>query len=112
MRDRRPAHPGRAEGPPPGTGAGIELGLEPNRGAAGINYPLLCTGELDAIVYWRTLVWDHAPGACCCRSRAATSLTSTARPTTPGPREQGLLVAADAATHQRLLATLAPHGSL
>ena len=30
---------------------------------AGIDYPDLVLGHIDLIVYWRTLPWDHAPGA-------------------------------------------------
>ena len=31
--------------------------------AAGVTYPLAATGELAYALYWRTLPWDHAPGA-------------------------------------------------
>lgn len=31
--------------------------------AAGATYPMLVDGDLDYALYWRTLPWDHAPGA-------------------------------------------------
>jgi fructose-1,6-bisphosphatase/inositol monophosphatase family enzyme len=31
--------------------------------AAGVTYPLAACGELAYALYWRTLPWDHAPGA-------------------------------------------------
>lgn len=29
---------------------------------AGVSYPRLIAGDVDFILYWRTLPWDHAPG--------------------------------------------------
>lgn len=31
--------------------------------ASGMAYPMAATGELTHALYWRTLPWDHAPGA-------------------------------------------------
>jgi fructose-1,6-bisphosphatase/inositol monophosphatase family enzyme len=31
--------------------------------ASGVAYPMAATGELTHALYWRTLPWDHAPGA-------------------------------------------------
>lgn len=36
--------------------------LVPGSGSAGHDYPALAHGDLDAVLYWRTLPWDHAPG--------------------------------------------------
>jgi len=36
---------------------------DPTARCAGHEYPLVATGERDFALYWRTLVWDHAPGA-------------------------------------------------
>ena len=30
--------------------------------ASGVQYPLLAEGWTDYVLFWRTLVWDHAPG--------------------------------------------------
>ena len=35
----------------------------PGTGSAGIDYPKLIEGEQDFVMFWRTLPWDHAPGA-------------------------------------------------
>lgn len=35
----------------------------PTRRCAGDEYPLVATGIQHFALYWRTLVWDHAPGA-------------------------------------------------
>lgn len=37
--------------------------VRPTRRCAGAEYPLLALGDLDLILYWRTLPWDHAAGA-------------------------------------------------
>jgi fructose-1,6-bisphosphatase/inositol monophosphatase family enzyme len=34
----------------------------PTRRCAGDEYPLVATGATHFVLYWRTLVWDHAPG--------------------------------------------------
>jgi fructose-1,6-bisphosphatase/inositol monophosphatase family enzyme len=36
--------------------------LGPGASCAGIDYPRLTDGELDFVLFWRTLPWDHAPG--------------------------------------------------
>jgi fructose-1,6-bisphosphatase/inositol monophosphatase family enzyme len=35
----------------------------PSQRCAGHEYPLVASGSRHFILYWRTLVWDHAPGA-------------------------------------------------
>jgi fructose-1,6-bisphosphatase/inositol monophosphatase family enzyme len=35
----------------------------PGTTSAGIDYPMLVDGEQDFVMFWRTLPWDHAPGA-------------------------------------------------
>ena len=37
--------------------------VDPTARCAGHEYPLVAVGERDFAIYWRTLVWDHAPGA-------------------------------------------------
>ena len=43
----------------------VEAGatLLPGLKCAGAEYPLIALGERDFAFYWRTLAWDHAPGA-------------------------------------------------
>lgn len=35
----------------------------PGTSSAGIDYPMLIEGDQDFVMFWRTLPWDHAPGA-------------------------------------------------
>ncbi len=37
--------------------------VKPTARCAGHEYPLVATGARHFTLYWRTLVWDHAPGA-------------------------------------------------
>ncbi len=37
--------------------------ITPGTLSAGIDYPLLVDGGQDFVMFWRTLPWDHAPGA-------------------------------------------------
>lgn len=37
--------------------------LVPRATAASIEYPALARGDADFMLYWRSLPWDHAPGA-------------------------------------------------
>jgi fructose-1,6-bisphosphatase/inositol monophosphatase family enzyme len=37
--------------------------IDPGTSSAGIDYPLLVDGGQDFVMFWRTLPWDHAPGA-------------------------------------------------
>lgn len=36
--------------------------VQPTRRCAGAEYPIVAQGVCDFALYWRTLVWDHAPG--------------------------------------------------
>jgi fructose-1,6-bisphosphatase/inositol monophosphatase family enzyme len=35
----------------------------PGTTSAGVDYPLLVEGEQEFVMFWRTLPWDHVPGA-------------------------------------------------
>jgi 3'-phosphoadenosine 5'-phosphosulfate (PAPS) 3'-phosphatase len=37
--------------------------LTPATTYAGVEYPRIVEGEADFLLFWRTLAWDHAPGA-------------------------------------------------
>lgn len=72
--------------------------LDPGHSAAGIEYPMVATGERDFVVYWRTLPWDHAPGSLLITEaggRSARFDGTPYRPEAPGSGGNGLLVAAD-----------------
>ncbi|WP_035868146.1 inositol monophosphatase family protein [Kitasatospora cheerisanensis] len=71
--------------------------LDPGRGAAGIEYPLVATGERDFLLYWRTLPWDHAPGSLLITESGGRSARFDGSPYLPEPPggTDGLLVASD-----------------
>lgn len=73
---------------------------------AGHEYPLVATGERDFAIYWRTLVWDHAPGALLLTEAggAVTHLDGAAyQPARPRP---GLLLARNCLISKALLAAM------
>lgn len=86
--------------------------LHPNVGAACIQYPRVAEGELDAVLYWRTLVWDHAAGALLLEEAGGHVARLDGAAYEPWSDRTGLLLAADAATHARVRARLAPDGRL
>lgn len=83
-----------------------------NPGAAGVQYPRVATGELDFVLYWRTLVWDHAPGSLLLAEAGGRAARLDGSDYEPWSDRTGLLIAADPATHQRVRALLAPDGVL
>ncbi|WP_035797319.1 inositol monophosphatase family protein [Kitasatospora mediocidica] len=78
------------------------------RRAAGVEYPQVADGDLDFLVYWRTLPWDHAPGSLLVRETGGVSarLDGTPYRADPPGGEDGLLVAGDPETWERTRAIL------
>lgn len=69
---------------------------------SGKAYADLASGRRDAVVYWRTAPWDHAPGAVILREMGGLSRRfdgSDYRPGTPG---DGLLISRDALVDTRV----------
>lgn len=62
--------------------------------AAGVAYPMAVTGALDYALYWRTLPWDHAPGALLAESAGLTVHRLDKTPYRPLDGRRGLLTAA------------------
>lgn len=82
---------------------GLVAGVVPTVRCAGHEYPSVATGGFDFAIYWRTLVWDHAPGALLLREAGGlvTHLDGSAyAPTRPRP---GLLLANNAQVSRILL---------
>jgi fructose-1,6-bisphosphatase/inositol monophosphatase family enzyme len=80
--------------------------VKPGQACAGYEYPAVVEGEEDFVLFWRTLPWDHAPGALLVNETAgaATRLDGTAyRPAAPGP---GLLVTSAEAAWPAVKASL------
>ncbi|MCZ3386648.1 MAG: inositol monophosphatase family protein [Actinomycetia bacterium] len=62
--------------------------------AAGVTYPLAATGEFAYALYWRTLPWDHAPGALLAQEAGLTIQRLDGTPYRPFAGGPGLLTAA------------------
>lgn len=81
-------------------------------GAAGIDYPRLAEGELDYLFWWRTRIWDHAPGALLVSEVGGRVSRLDGTPYAPFDESDGLIVAADPSIVERIGATLDPDGAL
>jgi fructose-1,6-bisphosphatase/inositol monophosphatase family enzyme len=65
------------------------------RRCAGIRYPGIVEGDEDFAVFWRTLPWDHVPGALLLEEAGGVARRPTRRPFLPYHDGQGLLIAAN-----------------
>ncbi|GAB3691567.1 inositol monophosphatase family protein [Nocardiopsis oceani] len=65
---------------------------------AGVDYPRLAEGELDFVLFQRTLPWDHAPGALLLTEAGGVALRPEGDPYRPDDNRLGLLNAADERT--------------
>ena len=73
----------------------------------GVDYPWLAQGRVDAIVYSRTMPWDHAPGSLFIEETGGVVRHGDGTTYRPGVRRRGCLVAAaDAATWRSVVDTL------
>lgn len=63
---------------------------------AGIDYPSLIDGGRDFIVYWRTLPWDHVPGALLLTEAGGVAVRVTGEPYVAASPGDGLIAAANA----------------
>ena len=70
------------------------------------------SGELDVVLYWRTHVWDHAPGALLVEEAGGRVARLDGSNYEPWSDRTGLLLGADDATHRRVCDQLAPGGRL
>ncbi|MDB5800453.1 MAG: inositol monophosphatase [Rhodocyclales bacterium] len=90
--------------------ARVESGLqfEPGSGSAGMDYLAMLDGQWQFLLYWRTLAWDHVPGAlliCEAGGRAARLDGGAYSATCSGV---GLLVAAHGTVWQTVRDILPP----
>ncbi|OOC54569.1 MULTISPECIES: inositol monophosphatase family protein [Nocardiopsis] len=69
----------------------------PGAYCAGVDYPRLVEGELDFVLFHRTLPWDHAPGSLMLAEAGGVSLRPDGSAYRPGDGAVGLLNAADEA---------------
>lgn len=94
------------------TRAGAFGSLSANRMAAGIQYPRVAEGDLDVVLYWRTLVWDHAAGSLLLQEAGGYVARLDGSDYQPWSDRTGLVLAADHATHTRATALLSRDGTL
>ncbi len=86
--------------------------MSANRSAAGINYPAVAEGELDFVVYWRTHVWDHAPGSLLVDEAGGRVARLDGSAYEPWSERTGLILAADPATCASVASLVAPGGAI
>lgn len=77
-------------------------------GAAGIDYPRLAEGELDYIFWWRTRIWDHAPGSLLVSEVGGRAARLDGAPYEPFDGVDGLIVTADPSIEEHIRSTLDP----
>ncbi len=74
----------------------------PGRNCSGVEYPEVVLGNHDFSIFRRTLPWDHAPGALILQEAGGVARRWDGRDYQPGDSAEGLIVAADPATWQRV----------
>jgi fructose-1,6-bisphosphatase/inositol monophosphatase family enzyme len=82
--------------------------LGPGSSCAGVDYTQLVDGELDFVLSWRTLPWDHAPGSLILTEAGGVARRPDGTDYRPGDDLTGLLNAADDRCWQVVRALLLP----
>ncbi len=77
--------------------------LAPPTTCAGVEYPRIIEGQADFLLFWRTLAWDHAPGALLLSEAGGVASRPDGTVYRPDDERVGLLAAADGATAQAVL---------
>jgi fructose-1,6-bisphosphatase/inositol monophosphatase family enzyme len=69
----------------------------PGRYCAGFEYPAIIEGEQEFAIFWRTLPWDHVPGALLLTEAGGVARRPTGEPFLPYADGAGLVLARDRA---------------
>jgi fructose-1,6-bisphosphatase/inositol monophosphatase family enzyme len=77
-------------------------------GCAAFDYREFVSGNVDFLFYYRTLVWDHAPGVLIVEEAGGHARRYSGEPYQPTDQDAGLLVASDQGSWRRLQETLLP----
>ena len=87
--------------------------LGPTRfsGCAGFDYRVLAQGDYHFAFYYRTLVWDHAPGILVVTEAGGIARRYDGRPYSPRQDGTGLLCATDEDTWHKVIELLVPDPS-
>ena len=80
----------------------------PTARCAGHEYPLVASGEHHFALYWRTLTWDHAPGALLLTEAGGSVTYFDGTPYQPKSTRSGLLLAHNPAIARDLLRLILP----
>jgi fructose-1,6-bisphosphatase/inositol monophosphatase family enzyme len=116
----RPSEPAQLKGAvltrflPANISAAVDAGRDrfgtvtPGRRCAGIDYPAVVGGELDFVLFWRTLPWDHAPGVLPLQEAGGVARRPDTSPYRPADMCPGLLAAAEHSTWDAARAALLP----
>jgi fructose-1,6-bisphosphatase/inositol monophosphatase family enzyme len=73
---------------------------------AGVDYPALIEGDQEFVLFWRTLPWDHAPGALLLSESGGVARRLDGTPYGPTQQTSGLLAAANQDAWDAVRATL------
>lgn len=77
--------------------------LTPLTTCAGVEYPRIIEGDADFLLFWRTLAWDHAPGALLLSEAGGVAVRTDGTPYRADDARVGLMAAADGATAHAVL---------
>lgn len=80
--------------------------IVPTVRCAGHEYPQVAAGERDFALYWRTLPWDHAPGALFLREAGGSVTHLNGLPFRPHEQRPGLLLSHTPEIGRELLSLL------
>lgn len=83
--------------------------LTPGTTCAGVEYPRIVEGDADFLLFWRTLAWDHAPGALLLTEAGGAAIRPDGTAYRSDDSRAGLLAAADRATAEAVLRGLGLH---
>lgn len=83
--------------------------IYPTARCAGHEYPLVASGARHFNLYWRTLVWDHAPGALLLTEAGGSVTHLDGAPYHPARPRTGLLLAHNPLISNALLTSIAHH---
>lgn len=81
--------------------------LTPRTTCAGIEYPRIIEGDADFLLFWRTLAWDHAPGALLLTEAGGAAVRPDGTNYRADDSRAGLLAASDLLTAEAVLSGLA-----
>lgn len=81
--------------------------IEPTARCAGHEYPLVATGARHFALYWRTLVWDHAPGALLLTEAGGSVTYFDGEPYCPTSTRTGIFLTHNSLLSNMLLAAVA-----